>query len=216
MYGEKLPPEVQKIRHELLSRIHTWFLVDGIMWHIGARYHPAGISSGRSIMSCILDSWSLVSPTRRICVGPGMVISQEWWNPDELIAELCLRPKMHGPGQIVFTKFGLQALTFEELTILTLEVMRRGTANMINYHEWHGLSNTRYWIKSLLNYFGKNSMPDKFRFLPRVMFGSELPQLNSHIRALIDEIESRRDRVVLSPYEGLVPATVEEKQTPFE
>lgn len=165
------------------------------------------------MMSCVLDSWSLVSPTKQTYVSPGRAIAQYWWNPDELIAELKIRPRVNFCDQMIFADRGLQTLTFEELTILTLEVMRRATANMINYQEWYGLSNTLYWIKSLLRYFGKNPMPDKFRFLPRRMFGSELPQLNSHVRALIDELRMRQDRVILCPYEGLIHA---EKQTLFD
>ncbi len=216
MYPEELTPEVVKIRQELLSQLHTWFLIDGIMWHIAARYHPAGISSGRSIMSSILDSWSLVTPTRETYVSPGMTIAQYWWSPNVLIAELNIRPKLEALNQMTFPGRELSMLSFEELTILTLEVMRRGTANMINYHEWFGLADSLRWIKSLLKYFGRKPILDKFTFLPRRMFGKELPQTNSHIRAIIDEIESRRDRVVLCPYKGIVIATEEEKQTPFE
>ncbi len=213
MYSEELLKEIRQIRHTLLPRLHTWFLIDSIMWHIAERYHPAGISSRRCIMSAVLDPWSLVTPTKMTRIGPGMVIVQYWWTAEELIMELGTRPKMHIPEQMVLLPRELQALTFEELTILTLEVMRRGNANLLNYHEWYGISKTLSWIKSLLNYFGKNPMQDKFRFLPRRMFGKNLSNVNPYVKALIDELESRRDRVVLCPYEGLVPAV---KQTPFD
>lgn len=216
MYGEKLPPGVIRIRKALLTRMHTWFPIDGIMWHIAARYHPAGISSGRCIMSCVLDSWSLISPTVQTCVGPGMVITQEWWGPDELIAELQTRPRIYVHNHSLFPQRELRILSIEELTILTLEVMRRGTVNIIRHHGWDGIKNTLHWIRSLENYFGKKPMPDKFRFLPMRMFGRELPELNSHIKALIDELESRRDRVVMCPFEGIIPAAPQEKQTLFE
>lgn len=213
MYRFELTAELMKIRDELFPRLHTWFLIDGIMWHIAERYHPLGISSRRCIMSCVLDPWSQVAPIKPVWVYPGMSIVHYWWTADELIAELQRRPKMHNRDQMVFPNRELQVLTFEEITILTLEVMRRGSANLINYHKWYGLCQTMRSIKSLLNYFGKSPMADKFRFLPRRMFGRELPNVNKYVKSLIDELESRRDLMVMHPFEGLVPA---EKQTPFE
>jgi hypothetical protein len=132
-----------------------------------------------------------------------------------LIEELHTRKPICATGQLVFTEFGLQALTYEELTALVVTAMSRGHVYMKEKLGWAGLRHSLKAVEAVCIYFG-DCLPDLKTFLPDNTFDMAVtsPGHYPHIRAIVEELQSRT-RVILDQFEGIIACPPEKKHPLF-
>lgn len=189
----------------ILSRYHTWHLIRVILLRANSQYHSGGISAGRSPMSYIYDAWESVFPY----TGPQLMNIPF----EDLAKELRRRPPLIIRGQMVFKQFGLQALTFEEITVLVVNAMERGHFYMEKHCGWEGLSQSYRAVKTVKRFLGRVPRHQSY-YLPTHVFKKKVtsPAQYQHLKRIVEDLETRIDQIYVDPTKGIVKA---DKQPPF-
>jgi hypothetical protein len=191
--------------HNVLPQYHTWHLIRVILLRANFQYHSGGISSGRCPMSYIYDAWEAVFPYD----GPQL----ETFALNDIIKELCHRAPLMIPGQLVFMEFGLQALTFTEMTLLVVNAMARGHLYMEKHRGWEGLSESYKAVKAVREFLGAVPRQQE-SFLPKHIFEKKVTSCAHYpsLKRIVFDLSTRRDRIRLDSREGIVELTPDEIQ----
>ncbi|MBI5126765.1 MAG: hypothetical protein HZA80_03315 [Candidatus Taylorbacteria bacterium] len=179
-----------------LKQFHTWHLIRAILLRASAQYHSAGISSGRSHASYVYDAWALTFPYS----GPQLLDTPI----EKLRDELLQRDPLIKNGQQVFC-FDLRGLSSAEITAVTIHCMAECHSYLSTdgYHLHDAVTAT----DTVIDFFGK-VRADLAGFIPRNLEKrrrhlnpSEIPEL----KGLVEELNHRRDLIVIDPYKGIQP-----------
>lgn len=177
-----------------LTRFHAWHLIRAILLRVSFQYHDAGISSGRSHAAYVYDAWAHTFPY----TGPQLIEPPI----EKLVAELLRRDPLIANRQRTF-HFGLRTLSSAEITLVTVHCLAKCHEYLATFG--YTFIDAITATKGVVDFFGQPGF-DLARFIPaKLIHGqtsitpSDVPEL----KALVEELEHRRDLIIIDPYVGI-------------